>query len=144
MKTDTDTSSEELIAKVIDLDEGATEGKWRVYHKPLRPALSSARIIEVQATGYAPIVQWSGFDNCERAKVDHLANAKLIAYYRTAAPLLARRLSETMQALKDADARYDAVLSSISKEPPCMYGTNERVYIMSLIEAARARAKGEG
>jgi hypothetical protein len=49
-------------------------------------------------------------------------------------------LSRITELERERDASDAALLSSICKEPPCMYGSNERVYIMSLIEARRRSA----
>ena len=52
---------------------------------------------------------------------------------------LARAVLDYEKKLREADNAWKALTSAICKEPPCMYGSNERVYILSLIEAARAR-----
>lgn len=65
-----------------------TPGPWHVYHAPLRPPPFNSMIIEVQDADGASIVQWSGFDNSDRLKKTHLANAKLMA----AAPTMLRMM----------------------------------------------------
>lgn len=67
--------------------------------------------------------------------------ATLIAEYRTAAPDLARAYLAEREATA---AVYRDLLSAISKEPPSMYGSSERNYIMDIIVAhARARQAGK-
>lgn len=56
-----------------------TPGPWKVYHAALRPQFSTDKIIEIQSDHGNAIVQWAGFDNCDRLKKTHLANACLMA-----------------------------------------------------------------
>ena len=73
-----------------------TSGPWKVYHAKLRSQLrGSPKIIEIQSDHGAPIVQWSGFDNSERLKKTHLANARLMA----AAP-------DMLDVLRNIDAMF--------------------------------------
>ncbi len=56
-----------------------TSGPWKVYHQELRKQFPGHKIIEVQDDHGNAVVQWSGFDNSDRLKKVHLANARLIA-----------------------------------------------------------------
>lgn len=56
-----------------------TPGPWRVYHALLRPQFPGNKIIEIQDDHGRAIVQWVGFDNSDRLKQTHLANAHLMA-----------------------------------------------------------------
>lgn len=74
-----------------------TSGPWKVYHAKLRPQFSG-RIIEVQDDHGKPVVTWSGFDNYDRLKKTHLANARLIA----AAPEMLNALIAALPLLRQA------------------------------------------
>ena len=77
-----------------------TSGPWKVYHQELRKQFPGHKIIEVQDDhGYA-VVQWSGFDNSDRLKNVHLANARLIA----AAPDLLAALHIAAQYVDNSDS----------------------------------------
>jgi hypothetical protein len=51
----------------------ATPGPWRARKWP------SPRMVEVLAVTKPPIVPWAGFDDSDRTKTEHDANASLIA-----------------------------------------------------------------
>jgi hypothetical protein len=113
-----------------------TPGPWKVYHALLRPQFPGSKIIEVQDYRGEAVVTWSGFDNSDRLKKTHLANAHLIA----AAPELRAALQELLLAAqpytrKKADHRillaYDAAARAIAKAEGRIYD-------------ARPRAKAEG
>ena len=75
-----------------------TSGPWHVYHQELRKQFPGHKIIEVQDDHGNAVVQWSGFDNADRLKKTHLANAHLIA----AAPTMLR----AMKAVKSILANF--------------------------------------
>lgn len=79
-----------------------TSGPWKVYHAALRPQLSNTKIIEIQSDHGDAIVQWAGFDNCERLKKTHLANARLMAAAPDMLGLL-RRIAGTFSRLQATD-----------------------------------------
>lgn len=56
-----------------------TSGPWKVYHALLRPQFPGSKIIEIQDDHGDAIVTWSGFDNSDRLKKTHLANARMMA-----------------------------------------------------------------
>lgn len=94
-----------------------TPGPWKVYHAALRPQLSRDRIIEIQSDHGNAIVQWSGFDNSDRLKKTHLANARLMA----AAPDMLRAMKATKSILanfceSDENMKlYDEFCNAIAK-----------------------------
>jgi hypothetical protein len=55
-----------------------TPGPWKMYSGKLRPKFPTP-IIEVQTVDGTPVVPWPGFDDSDRSKREHLANARLIA-----------------------------------------------------------------
>ena len=73
-----------------------TSGPWKVYHELLRPQFRGNKIIEIQDNDGNAIVKWSGFDDSNRLKKTHLANARLMA----AAPTMLRALTAASHALK--------------------------------------------
>lgn len=75
-----------------------TPGPWKVYHRLLRPQFPGSKIIEVQDDNGNAVVQWAGFDNSDRLKKTHLANARLIA----AAP----RMLKMMKACRSVLANF--------------------------------------
>ncbi len=59
--------------------EKATPGPWKHYRNKLRPNFGGV-INEVQsAERKVPVIQWSGFDNSNKAEAKHAANARFIA-----------------------------------------------------------------
>ena|ERR1700731_784455 len=94
-----------------------TPGPWKVYHAALRPPPFNSMIIEIQDADARAVVQWAGFDNSDRLKKTHLANAKLIA----AAPKMLRAMKAVKPILmnfceSDEDCeRYDEFCDAIAK-----------------------------
>jgi hypothetical protein len=74
-----------------------TPGPWKVYYALLRPQFPCARIIEVQDDHGNAVVQWAGFDNADRLKKTHLANARLMA----GAPDLLSALTKLVNCISD-------------------------------------------
>lgn len=66
------------LRAVVEARKAATPGPWKRYREQFRPT-SKMVAIEVQAAGWPPIVQWSGFDDSSRPKAEHGANAQFIA-----------------------------------------------------------------
>lgn len=97
-----------------------TSGPWKVYHALLRQQFPGNKIIEIQDDHGHAVVQWAGFDNSDRLKKTHLANARLIA----AAP-------DMLQALRAADE----VISRLQL-------TKDEAAAIALIERAIAKAEG--
>ncbi|MGD0420567.1 MAG: hypothetical protein ABSA68_13475 [Xanthobacteraceae bacterium] len=84
-----------------------TSGPWKVYHALLRPQFPGKKIIEVQDDHGNAVVKWSGFDDSDRLKKTHLANAHLIA----AAPMMLRAMKATQSIIADfADSDEDIKL----------------------------------
>lgn len=77
--TNPDTQASALADKLDGLLKSATPGPWKVYHALLRKQFPGNRIIEIQDANGDAVVMWSGFDNSDRLKKTHLANARLIA-----------------------------------------------------------------
>src|SRR5260221_9846066 len=94
-----------------------TPGPWKVYHAALRPQFSSNKIIEIQSDHAKAIVQWMGFDDSDRSKKTHLANAQLmaaapdmLAALKAVAPIVAREGDGEAE-----QAAYDALCVAIAK-----------------------------
>lgn len=92
-----------------------TSGPWTVYHAPLRPQFPGNKIIEIQDDHGHAVVQWAGFDNSERLKKTHLANARLMAaaptmlkMMKAARPILAN-FCESDETIKIYDDFCDAI-----------------------------------
>ena len=94
-----------------------TSGPWKVYHALLRPQFPGEKIIEVQDDHGNAVVKWSGFDDSDRLKKTHLANARLIA----AAPMMLRAMKATRSIIanfahSDEDIKlYDEFCDAIAK-----------------------------
>jgi len=94
-----------------------TSGPWKVYHALLRPQFSGHKIIEIQSDHGEPIVTWAGFDNSDRLKKTHLANARLMA----AAPTMLRMMKAAKPILanfceSDENRKlYDEFCNAIAK-----------------------------
>lgn len=97
-----------------------TPGPWKVYNAALRPRFSRDTIIEIQSDHGNAIVQWAGFDNCNRFKKTHLANARLMA----AAP-------DMLSVLHQIDAVFGR-----------LHSTNEERAIFKALDAAIKKAEG--
>jgi hypothetical protein len=67
-----------------------TSGPWKVYYALLRPQFPGNRIIEIQDDHGKPIVIWPGFDNSDRLKKTHLANARVMAASPTMLEMMKR------------------------------------------------------
>ena len=92
-----------------------TPGPWKVYHALLRPQFPGNRIIEIQDLDSNAIVTWPGFDNSDRLKKTHLANARVMAasptmlrMMKAARPILAN-FCEGDDSLKLYDDFCDAI-----------------------------------
>lgn len=94
-----------------------TSGPWKVYHALLRPQFPGDKIIEIQSDHGEAIVTWAGFDNADRLKKTHLANAHLIA----AAPTMLKMMKATRSILanfceSDENMKlYDDFCNAIAK-----------------------------
>jgi hypothetical protein len=51
---------------------------WWVYNKPLRPQLSSAKIIEIKDANGKAVVPWPGFDDGHKSHTARLRLARFI------------------------------------------------------------------
>lgn len=100
-----------------------TSGPWKVYHAALRRQFSGNKIIEVQSDHGEAVVAWAGFDNSDRLKKTHLANARLIAaaptmlqMMKAARPILAN-FCESDDAMKLYDDFCDAIAKAEGRRP---------------------------
>jgi len=100
-----------------------TAGPWKVYHALLRPQFPGNRIIEIQDDHGTVVVAWGGFDNLDRLKKTHLANARLIA----AAPTMLKMMKVARPILanfceNDGDRElYDDFCDAIAKAEGAKY-----------------------
>ncbi len=92
-------------------DEQHTPGPWKVYHALLRPQFPGNKIIEVQEANGNAVVRWAGFDDSDRLKRTHLANARLIA----AAPDLLEALRGVLRVADRKTDEFDAARAAIAK-----------------------------
>ncbi len=94
-----------------------TQGPWKVYYALLRPQFPGPRIIEVQDADGNAVVAWPGFDNSDRLKKTHLANARLMA----AAPTMLKMMKAARPVLanfcesEEDRKRYDDFCDAIAK-----------------------------
>lgn len=94
-----------------------TSGPWKVYHALLRPQFPGNRIIEIQDDRGEAVVTWGGFDNADRLKKTHLANARLMA----AAPTMLKMMKAARPILSnfcESDENlklYDDFCNAIAK-----------------------------
>jgi hypothetical protein len=89
------------IGEIEARANAATPGPWTHYHGKLRPQFPTW-INEVQCGEKCPIVQWGGFDNCDRTKRKHELNARFIAKARTDIPRLTTALCASLAREKAA------------------------------------------
>jgi hypothetical protein len=98
-----------------------TSGPWKVYHALLRPQFPGHKIIEVQDRDGQAVVQWAGFDNCDRREKTHLANAHLMA----AAPdLLAALTAAAVYLKRDTPAMTRGAINSAIAKATALTPTN--------------------
>jgi hypothetical protein len=79
------------LAALAKLASEATPGPWRARKWP------APRMVEVLAATKPPIISWSGFDDSNRTKTEHDANA---AYIAAASPDVVAKLVRVALAAK--------------------------------------------
>lgn len=98
-------------------DAKHTPGPWRVSQH--------GRFFDVLSSEKTPIVKWAGFDDCDRATQEHVANARLMA----AAPEMLEALEQIAET-----GIYDKMTMSYEEE---------RNHMRSIAEAALSKARGQ-
>lgn len=95
----------DLIAEVLRLDEEATKGEWKTVGTMIySPGVDGATVCEISEPRATTVVEHHRLEFGSKDAAEAYANVKLIAHYRTSAPILARAVIDLDKKLREADA----------------------------------------
>lgn len=114
MPADRDPTTAELCAEVLRLDAEATGSPWE-HRYSQHPNFGEETAIRYAApAGEDDVVVGTRWYDGPHLAI-RSADAALIAHYRTAAPMLARRLVASEQARERAEAANEAMRAAVSE-----------------------------
>lgn len=91
--------TEDELRPIREREKAATKRPWKLF--------SAGTTLEITCDEKAPIVGWSGFDDCFRSPNNHKANAKFMTHAREDIPTLLDEIDRLNKIIADQQVEID-------------------------------------